>query len=152
MSLAELEDLGRLFHDAGMDNLDISPLERAVARLAEAWERWQRHRDDDQLRDGLIQRFEFTYELSHKMLRRYLESVAATPEEVARMPFPDLIRTASEHGLLMHDWSAWRRYREMRNKTSHTSDERVAAEVVSGIEDFLADAQTLCRNLKQHLN
>jgi len=129
-------------------NLDLSPLERAVDRLAEGLNRWQQTPDDDQLRDGLIQRFEYTYELSHRMLRRYLESVAASPEEIDRMPFPDLIRTASEQGLLLRDWKAWRTYREMRNKTSHTYDERVAAEVVAGIQDFHEDAQALCENLK----
>jgi len=40
----------------------------------------------------LIQRFEFTHELSHKMLRRYLKETAASPEEIDRIPFADLIR------------------------------------------------------------
>ena len=134
-----------------MMEIDISPLERAVARLAEGLSRWQAHADDDQLRDGLIQRFEFTYELAHRMLRRYLESVAASPESVDRMSFPDLIRTASEQGLLLHDWGVWRSYREMRNKTSHTYREDVAVDVVEGIPAFLEDARVLCQNLKQRL-
>lgn len=132
--------------------IDLSPLERAIARLAEGLERWRAAPEDDQLRDGLIQRFEFTYELCHRMLRRYLESVAATPEEIDRMPFPDLIRTGSEQGLLLRDWGAWRAYREMRNKTSHTYDEQVAMEVVAGIEGFLEDARALCENLKARLS
>ena len=53
---------------------------------------------DEQLRDGLIQRFEFTYELSHKMLRRYLRETAATPDEVEQMPFADLIRSGKRAG------------------------------------------------------
>jgi len=126
-------------------------LQRAVERLNEAWERWTRHRDDDQLRDGLIRRFKFTYELSHKMLRRYLANIAASPEDIKRMPFPDLIRTASEQGLLPRGWDVWRKYREMRNKTSHTYDERVAEDVVSGIRDFLEDARALCEALAQRL-
>ena len=47
--------------------LDISPLVNAVARLREGLERHRREPQDEQLRDGLIQRFEFTYELSHRM-------------------------------------------------------------------------------------
>lgn len=40
--------------------LDPSPLARAVARLREGLERYQRTPADEQIRDGLIQRFEFT--------------------------------------------------------------------------------------------
>ncbi len=52
----------------GNDVLDLTPLERAIARLREGWIRYQQDITDTQIRDGLIQRFEFTYEISHKML------------------------------------------------------------------------------------
>ena len=51
--------------------LDLTPLDNAIARLDEGWTRYQRDVSDIQIRDGLIQRFEFTYEISHKMLRRF---------------------------------------------------------------------------------
>ena len=54
------------------DTIDLSPLERAVNRLSEGWIRYQLDTSDLQIRDGLIQRFEFTYEISHKTLKRYL--------------------------------------------------------------------------------
>ena len=54
------------------DKLDISALEKAIDRLHEGLARYQRDISDTQIRDGLIQRFEFSYELSHKMLKRYL--------------------------------------------------------------------------------
>ena len=59
--------------------LDITSLGNAVRRLREGRDRYQREPADEQLRDGLIQRFEFTYELCHKMLRRYLKETAASP-------------------------------------------------------------------------
>jgi hypothetical protein len=71
------------------------------------------------LRDGLILRFEFTYELCHRLLRRYLRMVAASPEIYDQMPFQDPIRTGNEQGLLRSDWPAWRRFRDMRARTSH---------------------------------
>jgi hypothetical protein len=41
--------------------------------LDEGWEAYQRDTTQTLIRDGLIQRFEFTYEIAHKMLNRYLE-------------------------------------------------------------------------------
>lgn len=61
--------------------LDISSLENAIDRLGEGLARYHMDVSDAQIRDGLIQRFEFTYELSHKMLKRYLEATSATPSE-----------------------------------------------------------------------
>jgi nucleotidyltransferase substrate binding protein (TIGR01987 family) len=102
--------------------LDTSSLGNAVRRLREGLARCEREPAVEQLRDGLLQRFEFTYELSHNMLRRYLMETAASPDDVERMPFADLVRTANAQGLLRGDWPVWRRFREMRGRTSHTCD------------------------------
>jgi hypothetical protein len=67
------------------------------------------------------------------------------------MPFQDLIRTGNEQGLLRGDWPAWRRYRDMRARTSHTYAAAVAAQVAAGIPDFLAEASYLCEQLQQRL-
>ena len=130
---------------------DLTPLQRAIERLSEGWARYRQNPADTQLRDGLIQRFEFTYEISHKTLKRYLEYAAPTPEQYDQMPFADLIRSANEQGLLRGDWPAWRRYREMRAKTSHTYDENVALEVVAGIPEFLDEARYLHEALARRL-
>ena len=105
--------------------------------------RYQIDISDTQIRDGLIQRFEFTYEISHKMIKRYLESASPTPQEYDAMPFADLIRSANEQSLLRSDWPTWRQYREMRSKTSHTYDEAIALEVVAAIPEFLQEAVEL---------
>ncbi len=130
-------------------SLDLSPLRNAVARLAEGLDRYQRETDDAQIRDGLIQRFEFTYEQCHKMVKRFLEAGAATPGEFDEADFAHLIRSASEQGLLLGDWPKWRSYREMRAKTSHTYDEEIALVVVAGIPDFLEEARYLLDQLGQ---
>jgi len=131
--------------------LDVSPLVRAVARLAEGLERHRKEPQDEQLRDGLIQRFEFTYELSHRMLRRYLRTAVASPDEIDQMSFQDLVRTASRQGLLCGDWPAWRRFREMRTRTSHTYSESIAEQVAAGVPDFLTEAAYLRDRLQQRL-
>jgi nucleotidyltransferase substrate binding protein (TIGR01987 family) len=131
--------------------LDISPLVNAIDRLREGLARHLSEPADDQLRDGLIQRFEFTYELCHRMLRRYIRQSAASPEEVDRMAFQDLIRTANQQGLLLGDWPAWHRYRDSRAKTSHAYHAKTAQEVAEAIPGFLAEAEYLRDTLRKRL-
>ena len=131
--------------------LDPTPLVNAVGRLREGLRRHRQDPSDEQLRDGLIQRFELTYELSHRMLKRYLRDSAASLDEFDRLSFADLIRTGNAQGLLHADWPAWRRFREMRARTSHTYDANVASAVVSAIPEFLAEAEHLCAELQNRL-
>ena len=131
--------------------LDFAQLVNAVERLLEGVERHRREPHDEQLRDGLIQRFEFTYELSHQMLRRYLRMVAPSPDEFDRMPFQELIRVGNEQGLLRCYWPVWRRYRKMQARTSHTYAAAVAAQVAAGIPDFLGEALFLRDQQRQRL-
>jgi len=129
--------------------LDFSSLRNALARLAEGYQRYQTDVSDIQIRDGLIQRHEFTYEISHKMLKRHLEMTAANPEAFDALPFADLIRTGNEQSLLKSDWSAWKIFREMRAKTSHTYDEHIAQTVVHVIPAFIEEIEFLVRQLDQ---
>jgi nucleotidyltransferase substrate binding protein (TIGR01987 family) len=131
--------------------LDTTSLGNAVRRLREGLARYEREPTDEQIRDGLIQRFEFTYGLSHKMLRRYLKETAASPDEVEQMPFADLVRTGNAHGFLRGDWPAWRRFREMRARTSHTYNAKVASQVASAIPEFLQEAEHLYDELQRRL-
>ncbi len=132
--------------------LDISSLNNAVVRLSEGLNRYQSDIDDLQIRDGLIQRFEFTYELSHKMLKRYLEMISPNPEIFSTLSFQELIRTGNEKGLLLGEWADWRNYRDMRARTSHTYDELTALVVVAEIPKFLKEAEYLYQQLQNALS
>jgi nucleotidyltransferase substrate binding protein (TIGR01987 family) len=129
--------------------LDFTSLRSALSRLAEGYQRYQSDVSDIQIRDGLIQRYEFTYEISHKMLKRHLEMTSANPEAFDALPFADLIRTANEQSLLKSDWSAWNIFREMRAKTSHTYDEDIAQTVVKIIPAFIDEIEFLVRQFDQ---
>lgn len=129
--------------------LDLRSFEEAAGRLAEALDALGAEPANSLIRDAVIQRFEFTYELAHKMLRRYLEMAAPDPQAVGQMSFQDLIRTGSEQGLLRSDWERWREWRQARGITSHTYDERKALQVVAVIPDFLAEARHLFQKLHE---
>jgi nucleotidyltransferase substrate binding protein (TIGR01987 family) len=131
--------------------LDIGPLLGAVTRLGEGLDRHKREPADEQLRDGLTQRFEFTYELAHRMLWRYLRQAAASPDAFDQMPFQELIRRGNEQALLRGDWPAWRRYLDMRTRTSHAYAAAIAEQVAAAIPEFLEEARFLCAQLRQRL-
>ncbi|MBC3806169.1 nucleotidyltransferase substrate binding protein [Undibacterium seohonense] len=129
--------------------LDLSSLENALKRLDEALQANATEPQNSLYRDACIQRFEFCYELSHKMLKRYLELASPNPAEIDELAFPDLIRTGSEQGLLRNGWDIWKNYRQARSITSHTYDESKAIAVMQIIPDFLLEGQALHKELSQ---
>lgn len=82
------------------------------------------------------------------MIRRQLEKTLAIPEEVRQMNFPDFIRTAAESGLIP-DVKRFLRYRELRNITSHTYDEKKAEEILKHLSDFVKDVHFVINELKK---
>ncbi|MGD0104336.1 MAG: HI0074 family nucleotidyltransferase substrate-binding subunit [Rhodopila sp.] len=132
-------------------DIDIAPLERAIARLEEAVEVYQQDTSQSLIRDGLVQRFEFTYELCYKLLRRYLAANAGPPELINAMNFSDIIRVGNENSLLLGNWPRWKAYRDMRARTSHSYNEAVALDVVAGIPPFLEEARHLRDKLRTRL-
>lgn len=132
-------------------DLSIEPFEKAIVSLEQALDRHGQDTSDDLIRDACIQRFEFTYELAHKMLKRFLEATSANPDEFDNMTFQDQIRLGNERGLLRSDWSLWKEYRRARGTTSHTYDEEKAREVFAIVPDFLSEARFLRDRLREGL-
>lgn len=97
---------------------------------------------------GVIQNFEFCYEQTFKMLKRQLEADAASPSEVDQYSFRDLLRTAAEKGLI-HHVEDWFEFRQQRNITSHTYDEKKAQSVFAAAIRFQQEASKLLQELKR---
>ncbi len=134
-------------------DIDFSPLANAINQLeksmAYATSDMAANNSDlfEQFRNSVIQCFEFTYELSHKMLKRYLEATAANPEEIDLSTFQNIIRMGNEKGLLRSDWTVWRDYRLARSNSSHTYDGNKAEAVYRIASDFLDEAKYLYQQL-----
>lgn len=131
--------------------MDITPFANAAASLKRALERHVREPSDEEVRDSVIQRFEFTYDLSHKMLRRVLEHVMADTELIPHMSFPTLIRTGWEQGIVPSSWPTWEEFRKLRNVTSHTYDREKAIDVASRVPAFFEEASELLHRLQERL-
>lgn len=129
--------------------LDISSLNKAIISLEEAVREYQKAKENKFIRDASIQRFEYTYELCAKMLKRYLETTEPNAQEVDQMSFPNLIRTGSERALLQNGWDSWKIYREARNIIAHTYDEKKADYIITILPNFLTDAKYLYTQLER---
>ena len=129
--------------------LDISALENAENRLQEMLNRYNTETHDEAVRDSVIQRFEFTYSIALKTLRKYFIERAFILEEINQMSFNEMIRTASQLNLIKSNLEKWTTYREMRNLTSHTYDEEIALQVVSIAPDFSEEITYLISKLKE---
>jgi nucleotidyltransferase substrate binding protein (TIGR01987 family) len=134
-----------------MPELDLSPFERALGQLEIAIAARTANPGDDLIRDAVIQRFEFTYELSFKILKRYLRLTAAWDDQVNGLTFRELIRRASDLGLIQDDVLVWLEFRQARTDTVHTYNEMRAVEVAEAAQRFSAEARSLLNALKEKI-
>lgn len=135
-----------------MTNLDFTALEKSINRLGEVLERFSREKNDDVVRDSVIQRFEFTYSLTLKTLRKYFIERAFIVDDVNNLSFNEMIRIASRLKLINSDLEKWTQYRTMRNLTSHTYDEEIALKVISIVPDFYNEIKFMLAKLKDSDN
>ena len=132
-----------------METLDLTSFEKALNSLFEVNEVYNSDKNNLITRDSMIQRFEYTYLLSLKMIKRYLAKSAFVFENLEGMSFNEMIRQANKMGLLRSNLEKWDDYRQKRNLTSHTYDEKKKKSVVSIIEDFALEAEFLLTSLKK---
>lgn len=130
--------------------LDLGSFSRALDALDRALVRAQAAPEDEELRDACIQRFEFTFELAWKSLKRRLEMDWPNSQEVDAMSYRTLIRVGAEMGLIdSAEVADWFTFREKRNLTSHTYDAAKAAEVFRVLPAFARQARRLYERLQQ---
>jgi nucleotidyltransferase substrate binding protein (TIGR01987 family) len=127
------------------------PLEKALATLKEAWHEYQKDISNTFVRDSVTQRFEYTYELSHKTLRRFLAESESSRAEVMELMYNDLIRLANKRGLLLNNLETWDKYRKARNLISHNHYEFNAKEIMIIIPVFIEEVETELNVIKEKL-
>lgn len=103
-------------------------LKKAYERLVEACEVYDA--TNDMIRDSVIQRFEFTYELTHKTLQELMKYEGITLEN----SFPRTIYKKAYVNGLIQDEKIWLNLLEDRNKTSHMYSEQLANEIAQKIK------------------
>lgn len=134
--------------------LDLSSLQKAVDSLQRAINvasvLKSENADKDKtevVRAGVIQNFEFTYELCWKFMKRWLE-VNGEGASVDGASRKELFRIAAERRLI-ENVGAWFAYTESRNETARTYDPQTAIDVFESAKSFVVDAKLLLSRLKE---
>jgi nucleotidyltransferase substrate binding protein (TIGR01987 family) len=127
-------------------NLDV--FEKAILSLNRALQKYETDKADEYVRDSCIQRFEYCYDLSTKIIKRFLSSISEIAEDIQIMDFQQIIRLAYTKGILNNSWDMWWEYRDNRSATSHGYDEKRAIEIVEKLPLFYNEISFLLQQLK----
>lgn len=131
--------------------LDVSALKKAITSLSDAIH-YAHHLPSniqpDIVRDSVIQRFEYTYELAWKLLQRWIKN-NLSPEEADPRTKKDLFRVAAKKSMI-DDPESWFTFSETRNDTVHTYNEKNAEHVYNVTLQFLPKAILLLEALETH--
>lgn len=129
--------------------LDLESFEKVSARLAEALDALDKDPANLFILDSVVKRFELTYELSIRNLRRYLLDSVISDPDVEDLSFQGMIRIAAREKLLKSGWPAWKDFKDARNQTVHSYHEPKARLVVEGARSFLPQAEFLLKRLQE---
>jgi len=98
----------------------------ACARLDEGIKKY--NEKDDMYRDGLIQRFEFTFELAWKTLKAIFED-----EGLIGLNSPKTVLREAYAAGIIDDEEIWLNMLKDRNSAAHVYDEKMSIEICNNI-------------------
>jgi len=137
-------------------DFELTALEKAIAELEDTLDLYDSQvvQNDSRLKRKMvaaaIQAFGFTYEVSIKMLRRYIKAVSDNPALADELSFNDAIRRALRLGLTQSELATWKEYRRLRGMASYAYNADKAQMVFGCVPDFLIDAKCLLDQLQEN--
>lgn len=122
-----------------LGQVEITPLLKAFATFKRAMEEAKSELE----RDGAVQRFEYTFELTWKVLKKIL-AVKGLDINNPR----DVFRDAARMGLI-DSVEVWFEFIKMRNLTVHTYNEDYAVEIFQNLPMFQGEVEKLIEKIKK---
>jgi nucleotidyltransferase substrate binding protein (TIGR01987 family) len=120
-----------------IDTINIEPLLKAIKKF----ELFRQNLTTEQEQAGAIQAFEYSFELSWKVMQKLLGvrgKIANSPKEAFRM--------AALEGFIK-DPELWFDFLKKRNLTVHTYEEEEAREVIGVFPDFSKELHDFLKNI-----
>lgn len=125
----------------------VENYQNALKRLEEAIARYQTAPNDTLYRDGLIQRFEFTFELAWKSLKEYMEDQGMVMTIVSPR---SVLKEAYAAGMIDNP-DIWNEAVDSRNLMSHIYDEETAISIANRVSsEFIIPLTSLAEFYKEH--
>lgn len=128
-----------------MKNLRVDALEAAILQLKKGFLEASKNPSNELMRDGVIQRFEYTMDLAWKLMQRYLKIIQI--DESAIRSKNDIFREAARLKII-NNAEAWIGYYAARNETAHDYNTDKAALVYEKAQLFLPDVTLLLETLR----
>ena len=134
--------------------IDYSKLTLAFQHLKAQWENYATcdsrpelsPLDRDAIRESVIQRFEVTYDVLWKAIKRYMMFTLGLPD-IPNSP-KTILRLAYENGMLSKDIAFWLTIADARVATSHDYSSIKADTCIELIPAFLDAIQPVIRQLE----
>lgn len=104
------------------------------------------------IRDATIQRFEYVFEFTIKVIRVYIKNNYSKASSYDEFSFKDNIRVALQLHITTASLEDWICFRDARNKTSHTYSEAIAQEVYQSAKKFVNIAREAHNIIASKLN
>jgi nucleotidyltransferase substrate binding protein (TIGR01987 family) len=108
----------------------FSNFNKAFSKLSQAVKQAKDKKLSELETEGLIQRFEYTYELAWKTLQNFIKDIG-----IADINGPSKVLQEALKMKLITDSEGWSKLKKSREKTSHTYDPETAEEIKELILD-----------------
>lgn len=129
-----------------MTKLNFDALASAITQLEKGFDEASKHPDNELMRDGVIQRFEYTMDLTWKMLQRIFKLLQIDESTIRSKN--DIFREAARMKFI-ESAEAWIGYYAACNKTSHDYNSIKAQQVYQQARLFLNDVKPLLEVFSQ---
>ena len=126
----------------------MTKLEAVKKQYFSAVERFEevlKEKKTDIVRDSAIQRFEFTFDLSWKLIKAFLED----EKGIKCLSPKECFREAYRQNLIDYD-ELWIKMTDLRNKAIHTYGEKFADDFYKKLPEFLNPFQSLKKKIEEY--
>lgn len=138
-----------------MPPLNVQHLLRTADTLEQALLALQGCTDDtsvlyDLYRNAALKSFELSLETAGKLMRKALKHFGASPREVDRWVFNEVLRQCGKHGILdLPAVERWLSYRANRNNTAHDYGVGFANQTLTLLPEYLKDVRAVAAPLQK---